>query len=571
MTKEPTYQELQSQLAEARQLIETIRDGEVDAILSRNRLLIVRLRELEESLRSSEAEKSLILAHTMEPIAHYDQERRLKCANGAYLQACGAQELDSVQGRTCMQFRCQGRACDPACPIARVLATGNAQQGEMSFGRRRPGNHSPPVCWQVSATALNDDQGNMVGIIEVARDVTDQRRLLNELQKAKGELQTQVQARTAQLQQRSRQLARLTEQLMQAEGQERLRLARSLHDNLQQLIAVAKFNVDIITASPDSDSWQGLAKNASQSLDRALAASRSIVLDLSPPILHQSALVDCLKWLSEWMHSNYNLNVRMEVAEGADTNQETVKRLIYEISRELLTNVVKHAGVLEAELRIARRDRNLQVVISDQGRGFNPESLHVETEDLQPGFGLFSIDQRLSYVGGSLNISSQPGLGTRCAFSVPLDFSETKKSASGPAGSARTESGGEKDRTEDRKIRVMLVDDHTVMRQGLALILNRQADMEVVAEAASGEEAVTTASKARPEVILMDYSMSGMNGAEATTIIHSRQPKIRIIGLSMYDEKPMLKAMRDAGAVDMLSKSTPAEQMLSVIRQATPE
>lgn len=111
-----------------------------------------------------------------------------------------------------------------------------------------------------------------------------------------------------------------------------------------------------------------------------------------------------------------------------------------------------------------------------------------------------------------------------------------------------------------------LVDDHSVMREGLSRMLDTHSDIEVVAEASDGEEAVRRSRELIPDVILMDISMPNMDGIEATRIIHSELPHIRIIGLSMYDEDDQAKAMLDAGASAYRSKSGNKDRLLAAIR-----
>jgi DNA-binding NarL/FixJ family response regulator len=120
-----------------------------------------------------------------------------------------------------------------------------------------------------------------------------------------------------------------------------------------------------------------------------------------------------------------------------------------------------------------------------------------------------------------------------------------------------------------RKIRVMLADDHAVVRQGIANLLDDQPDMEVIAEAADGQDAVELAAKLLPDIILMDMSMPKLNGVEATRIIHNDWPGIRIIGLSMFEEAERAQAIRDAGAIDYITKSGPAEKLINAIRAST--
>jgi len=120
-------------------------------------------------------------------------------------------------------------------------------------------------------------------------------------------------------------------------------------------------------------------------------------------------------------------------------------------------------------------------------------------------------------------------------------------------------------RFED-KICVMLVDDHPVMRQGLRTMLGLQSDIKVVGEASDGEEAVQLTREIVPDVILMDINMPNMDGLEATRIIHSEFPHIRIIGLSVYHEDHQAAAMISAGASAYRSKSDDTDLLLAAIQ-----
>jgi DNA-binding NarL/FixJ family response regulator len=117
-----------------------------------------------------------------------------------------------------------------------------------------------------------------------------------------------------------------------------------------------------------------------------------------------------------------------------------------------------------------------------------------------------------------------------------------------------------------QRIRILLVDDHVVMRQGLSCLLHGHSDLEVIGEAADGHGALNKARELKPDVILMDISMPRMNGMEATRIIHSELPDIRIIGLSMYDDVETTRAILSAGAVAFLTKSGHSDDLLSTIR-----
>jgi len=114
--------------------------------------------------------------------------------------------------------------------------------------------------------------------------------------------------------------------------------------------------------------------------------------------------------------------------------------------------------------------------------------------------------------------------------------------------------------------RVLVVDDHALVRRGVATLLAREPDLEVVGEADNGQRAIELTRQLTPDVILMDVSLPGMNGIDATRAIHAEFPALRVIGLSMFENLEQPAAMREAGAVRYLSKSDSAEALLAAIR-----
>jgi CheY-like chemotaxis protein len=189
------------------------------------------------------------------------------------------------------------------------------------------------------------------------------------------------------------------------------------------------------------------------------------------------------------------------------------------------------------------------------------------------GFGLFSIRERMSLIGGQLDIDSAPGKGSRFSITAPMGkprVATAPPAAMPPVSQPTGESSYAPPPTPGTKIRVLLVDDHTVMRQGLALLLESEPDITIVGQAADGHEAVELAGQLLPDVILMDVSLPKLNGIDATRTIHTDWPNIRIIGLSMFEEKERAEAMRDAGACAYLIKSGPSEQLIAAIRGDCP-
>jgi CheY-like chemotaxis protein len=117
-------------------------------------------------------------------------------------------------------------------------------------------------------------------------------------------------------------------------------------------------------------------------------------------------------------------------------------------------------------------------------------------------------------------------------------------------------------------IRILVVDDHPIIRQVLQQLLKRESDLEVVGEAVDGQAAIDLTRQCHPDVIIMDVNMPRLNGVEATRQILAEYPRVRVIGFSMHDEGYWQTAMRAAGAVAYVSKRTGSRQLLAAIRQS---
>ena len=117
-------------------------------------------------------------------------------------------------------------------------------------------------------------------------------------------------------------------------------------------------------------------------------------------------------------------------------------------------------------------------------------------------------------------------------------------------------------------IRLLLVDDHAVVRSGLKMLLASEADVEIVGEAGSGSEAVSAAGSARPDVILMDIGLPDMTGIEAARVIKSQFPKIAIVALTIHDDEEYFFKMLEAGASGYVPKRAAPEELLTAIRAA---
>lgn len=376
---------------------------------------------------------------------------------------------------------------------------------------------------------------------------------------------------------RTEQLRRLTLELTQAEQRERRRLARILHDHLQQLLVAAKFNTEGLKHDlKDSPYLQGVEEIYTL-LNESIQASKSLTMELCPPILHETGLGAALQWLVNWMHEKHGLQVNLDLGQMEEPRAEEVRILLFESVRELLFNVVKHAGIKEAFVEVSEYSPDhLQILICDHGAGFDPVTIWNRARSTSGGFGLFSIRERLALLGGRLEIDSRPNHGSRFTIISPtceLQSTDTEETVfvrdaanlSMPAAPQTGSAAG----SNQSKIRVLIADDHMIMRQGLGLLLKRAGDFTIVGEAQDGREALELSERLRPDAVVMDIRMPEMCGIEATRRIRHKLPKIRILAFSNYNEPERIAEVFDAGASAFVHKGRRLETMLTVLRSIT--
>ena len=240
-------------------------------------------------------------------------------------------------------------------------------------------------------------------------------RTLESLRELNATLENKVAERTAELEKRAKQLQKLTLELSQAEDRERKRIAAILHEDLQQYIAGAKFHLSLLSSRLRHDPpQQAIAAKVDGMLKEAIEKSRGLSYELSPAVLHMNDLAEILGWLARHMQAKHGLTVHVQINGESMPQSEAMTMFLFRATQEMLFNVIKHAGIHEARIRVCRRGRYLCLSVLDRGCGFDPQELR-ETS----GLGLLSIRQRVELLGGRMKIKSAKGKGSRFHIVVP--------------------------------------------------------------------------------------------------------------------------------------------------------
>ncbi len=414
---------------------------------------------------------------------------------------------------------------------------------------------------QTHFESADDGSRRPVRVFGTVQDVSAQRRAQDQLRAARDELEQRVDERTAQLQQQTRRLQHLASELTSAEGRERKRLAALLHDDLQQYLVACGMRLQMASDRLEPSEAAEAVDEARQMLQQALEASRNLTRELRPPVLYESGLVAALRWLAEEMQRRHGLRVQLEASQDPPLGDDA-KVMAYEFVRELLFNVVKHAKVDRARVRVHKQGGGVKLEVIDQGAGIAGE-LQDQTQTTD-GIGLFSMRERLAAVGGTLELDTPAAGGTRAVIVLPTPSSKEVTAdveQAEPLGSLKSCGGGE---LPDRP-RVVVVDDHGLVREGIATLLGGDPRVAVVGEGADGEQAVDLVEAHRPDVLLMDLNMPRLNGLDATRRLCRQFPGLRVVLLSVQDDVATRRTMLEAGASAFVSKSADADALLDVV------
>lgn len=225
-----------------------------------------------------------------------------------------------------------------------------------------------------------------------------------------------------QLRRNQEQLRALASDLVLTGEQERRRIAIELHDGVGQALSVVKMKLGALRAfAATSSKAVKVLDEVCVLTDQVIQATRSLTFDLSPPILYELGLEAAIEWLAEQFQERHDIQIAVEDDRQSKPLNNDVRILLFQMVRELLLNAVKHAQGRHAYVFISRRNREIQIEIADDGIGFDHSPVDPGFfKGRSSGFGLFSIRERLNFLGGNFQIESESGHGTRVVVVAPL-------------------------------------------------------------------------------------------------------------------------------------------------------
>lgn len=428
-----------------------------------------------------------------------------------------------------------------------------------------------PVQYEDEIGFLTQSFNTMISSIQIAQ---------MDLREANSLLEERVRQRTAALLQEMQALQQANRQVDEQQQallmlRERERLARELHDNLGQVLGF----VNTQAQAAHQAMANGQPEQAGTMLQQIAAVSRQVLVDIREYILGvqigsmlQPADLDLAPastfaasletYLGEFEQlAGIQTTLRIPTALHEARFAPAIETHLLRIVQEALSNVRKHAGASYAEIRIQapppdlsepdEPERVLVLTISDNGQGFQSARQAGSKPQYGGGFGLNSMRGRAREIGGSIEIDSTPGAGSRITVRVPLRR-QSDISYSG--------------------LRLLLVDDNELFLRGLHNLLSVNG-FEVIGTASNGRQALEQARTLQPDIILMDVQMPELDGLAATATISAELPETHIVMLTVSDDDSHIFEAIKAGAMGYLLKSLESSQLCTMLRdlmQGTP-
>ncbi len=388
---------------------------------------------------------------------------------------------------------------------------------------------------------LRDRNGDDVGVIGVANDITEQVRA-------------------------AAQLRQLTARLLEAQEDDRRQVAYDIHDGLGQLIIAAAMHLEAFGGDRQSSQPPEVSaelEKARRCLQDAVVEMRRVVSELGPLLLEDLGLVEASRRLLADVAERAGWEIEFEGDVNGERLDRVVETALFRIVQEALANAAKHSGTKKVSVGFRQEGASVLLEVRDWGRGFEPDSI-LDQAGRGRHVGLVGMRERAALIGGQFKVESAPGDGTKLTVRI-LAAREGQligKRKLEVVEMVEPRRGREPAR---QGITVLIVDDHPMVREGLRSMLDTEG-IEVVGEAGTGAEAVEKVPQLNPDVVLMDVRMPDMDGLAATEIVKQNSPETSVIVVSSYESKEYLRRAIEAGAAGYILKGMSRESLIDAVR-----
>jgi DNA-binding NarL/FixJ family response regulator len=339
--------------------------------------------------------------------------------------------------------------------------------------------------------------------------------------------------------------------------EERQRIAREIHDTLAQSLSSLVLDMSLhaaqlAQAAPDlvmeAQRMQAAARQALQEVRRS-------IWNLQPGALEGKSLAEAIgAELRETLRAGIDASIELRGPTGP--LPPPTETIIMRIAQEALANVRKHSRASQVIVTLEYQPETVLLRVDDDGRGIDVARLGPTT--IASGFGLSSMRERARLAGGDLQVELRPGGGTSLVCRVPRQAAGPSSIGANPESSRSVTSGA--------RIRVGVIDDHAVIREGLLRLLGAAPDIGVVWQADDAETGLTLIAHDRPDIVLLDLQMPGIGGLGCLERLSTDGSTPRVIVLTTFAQDEMVFQAIRLGARGFLLKDTPPVELIDAVR-----
>ncbi|MCX5638549.1 MAG: PAS domain S-box protein [Planctomycetota bacterium] len=363
---------------------------------------ITERKKAEEALRETSDYLQNLIAYANAPIIVWDPHFRITQFNRAFESLTGRKASDVI-GKS-LELLFPPAVVENTMKLIRKTLTGERWEViEISI------QHIDGSVWTVlwnSATIFAPDGKTAVAIIAQGQDITERKKAEERVKEDQAQLKS------------------LASQLTLSEEHERRRLAAELHDRISQSLVISKIKLDALRKSGHSRKLDKLLEEVCNSIGQTIQDTRTLTFDLGNPVLYELGFeVAVSEWLTNQIQEKHGIPVDFEDDGEAKPLDNDIRVLLFRDVRELLINVVKHAGARKVKVSISKLGEQICITVEDDGVGFDPAEV-TSMAARRGEFGLFSIRERLDNLGGHLQIDSAPGQGCKVTMTAPLKRKE---------------------------------------------------------------------------------------------------------------------------------------------------
>jgi two-component system NarL family sensor kinase len=365
-------------------------------------------------------------------------------------------------------------------------------------------------------------------------------------------------------------LRQLSARLLKLQDEERRRIARDLHDTTGQKIAVLSMTLDRLAKLVDArkvDVRDALAESRDV-VGKIGEEIRTLSYLLHPPLLDECGLASAVLWYAEGFKKRSGIHLNVAIDDELVRLTTDAETALFRVLQESLTNVHRYSGSPSAEIRIFQSARKVHLEIVDHGKGVKAGTERPAFAGAPTlGVGIPGMRERIRQLGGQLEVEFS-NEGTRVHASLPMEASAEESVSQSTSELFRDKENfqtNSRQRPEVRR-RILIADDHEVMRRGLRGLVESQEEWSVCGEAIEGNEAISKTRELHPDLLILDVSMPGVSGIEAALQILKDDPNMKILFFTMYDSPQMMREISKVGAWGYVAKARAGNDLVDAVR-----